>query len=80
MHYYGIDHQLAKTQEECAELIDAIAKFLQGRVDEDAVVTEIADVQIMLEQLKIVFGKDAVRLEINRKIERLEQRIKNETK
>ena len=45
--YYGLDNQLNKTIEECAELIQALVK-LESR---ENTIEEIADVQIMLKQM-----------------------------
>jgi len=58
---YGISRQLTKAQEECAELIVAIAKYSEPSGELGAaerVREEIADVTIMLEQLRIIFGPE----------------------
>lgn len=74
---YGFRVQAAMVVEECSELIDALCKFLRGRKDvcEEDVITEIADVTIMCQQLAFHFGKDKVFAEIQRKIKRLEDRM-----
>ena len=46
-NHYGLKHQLVKCKEELGELIKAI-----DSLDEKAIVEEIADVEIMTEQLK----------------------------
>lgn len=46
-NHYGLKHQLVKCKEELGELIQAI-----DSLDEKAIVEEIADVEIMTEQLK----------------------------
>lgn len=61
--------------EECSELTNAICKFRRGRVGEDDIITEIADVMIMCEQLSNYFGKEKVALERERKLTRLEERL-----
>lgn len=61
--------------EECSELTNAICKFRRGRVNEDDIITEIADVMIMCEQMAAYFGKDKVALEKENKLERLEERL-----
>ena len=48
---------------------------LRGRVGEDDIITEIADVMIMCEQLSNYFGKEKVALERERKLTRLEERL-----
>lgn len=50
-------------------------KFRRGRVNEDDIITEIADVMIMCEQMATYFGKDKVALEKENKLERLEERL-----
>lgn len=45
--HYGLEHQLGKCKEELSELIKAI-----DSLDERAIVEEVADVEIMTEQLK----------------------------
>lgn len=55
---YGFPAQAAMVVEECSELTNAICKFRRGRVGEDDIITEIADVMIMCEQLSNYFGKE----------------------
>ena len=61
--YYGYEEQSGQLVEECAELIQAVSKF--RRVGEDInkrevafnnLVEEIADVEVMLEQIKVLLG------------------------
>lgn len=73
---FGFDAQKAMAIEECAELINALCKEKRGRADED-IITEIADVQIMCEQLAIIYGKEKVRQERLRKLLRLHKRIQS---
>lgn len=49
MEIYGFPAQAAMVVEECSELTNAICKFRRGRVGEDDIITEIADVMIMCE-------------------------------
>lgn len=57
---FGADKQTDVAIEECSELIKAICKYRRGSEKEPAQVShiaeEIADVQIMLEQLNIIFN------------------------
>lgn len=71
--------QAAMVVEECSELTNAICKFRRGRVGEDDIITEIADVMIMCEQLSNYFGKEKVELEKERKLERLKERLSKYT-
>ena len=64
------------------ELIQAINKYFRASTQikwteaYDSVVEEIADVQIMLEQMRIVFGDKSVDEQITAKLGRLEKRLK----
>lgn len=73
---FGIESQKAMAVEECAELINALMKEIRGRVTDDDIITEIADVQIMCEQLMQYYGRDMVVRERYRKLRRLEVRIR----
>ena len=72
---FGPKSQIDMAIEECAELINALCKFRRERVGTLDVVTEIADVQIMCDQLAYMFGEQSVDDERKRKIERLQNRI-----
>ncbi len=72
---FGPQSQINMAIEECAELINALCKLRRERVGTIDVVTEIADVQIMCEQLAYMFGEQTVVDERKRKIERLKKRL-----
>lgn len=76
---YGFPAQAAMVVEECSELTNAICKFRRSRVNEDDIITEIADVMIMCEQLASYFGKEKIELEKERKLERLKERLSRYT-
>lgn len=86
--HYGELTQMVKTCEELAELQQAICKYInaanppQQGAALDHIFEEMADVEIMLEQLKLIFGYDFSTLTINgwkqRKMERLIKRIEEE--
>lgn len=75
---YGQEAQMAVVQEECAELIVAISHFLRRRVDDKVVIEEIADVQVMVNQMKIMFGAEAVQKVYEEKVLRLSGRLDKE--
>ena len=77
---FGVEAQLDMAVEECSELINAICKLRRGRNTNEDVITEIADVAIMAEQLTIIFGSDKVEAEKRRKLLRLEERINKHNK
>lgn len=70
----GLDLQLTVAIEELAELQQAICKYKRG--EEHNVEEEIADVKIMIEQLETIFNKDKIRRWRNKKIERLDRKLK----
>lgn len=78
---YGSDKHEDMAIEECSELIKAILKFRRSNAKDsdlrDAVIDEIADVQIMLTQLGIIFNcVEEVNERIDFKIDRQMGRIK----
>lgn len=72
---FGADSQKTMVIEECSELINALAKARRNRVTDKDIVTEIADVQIMIWQMKEVYGHDAVDAEVESKMKRLAARL-----
>lgn len=70
----GLDLQLTVAIEELTELQQAICKYKRG--EEHNVEEEIADVKIMIEQLETIFNKDKIRRWRNKKIERLDRKLK----
>ena len=81
IEYYGSNHQLGIAMEELAELIQAISKMMRGEQNTDHLIEEIADVEIMIHQLKIIFGifDYEVDREMDFKIDRLSERMKDDT-
>lgn len=75
---YGFDNQRMMLCEEIGELLNAIAKHHRGRTESVMeVITELADVSIMVEQMAEHFGFADFEAEKERKLERLRERLKN---
>ena len=75
---YGSVMQIVVTMEEMSELQKELCKDLRGRGSIEHIAEEIADVEIMLEQMKILFCcADDVRDWRRRKVERLKERLDN---
>ena len=73
---YGKDNQLWMVIEEISELAKEICKNKRGQRNEEQIADEIADVTIMLEQAKMIFGNaDQVEKQIQYKVNRLKFRI-----
>lgn len=73
---YGIMPQVLMVVEECGELLSALSKFNRSRIEAPEVITELADVSIMVEQMAVYFGYEDFIKEKNRKLERLAKRLK----
>lgn len=87
LEYYGQRHQIDKVIEESAELIQAISKMREYQevscgdyTDElrNNVITELADVYVTLEYVKITYqiNEEELNNEIEFKINRLQERMK----
>lgn len=75
---YGTDMQRAVAIEEMSELIKELCKYKRGAENIAQIAEEIADVEIMLEQLKIMFNcENSVSLYKQNKVARLLYRIIN---
>jgi len=53
---YGKDPQLIICMEEMAELTKELSKNIRGAKNVTSISEEMADVEIMLEQLRVIFG------------------------
>lgn len=76
---FGGRYQAMKAVEECAELTAALMHFFADRARLEDLITEIADVQIMCEQLALMFGQAEVEREKQRKLERMKERLTGQT-
>ena len=73
---YGADAQEKMLLEEMSELQKEICKHWRGDDNAREIAEEIADVEIMLEQMKMIFHcSDAVALYRVQKLKRLERRL-----
>lgn len=74
---YGKESQTTMVFEEMAELQKELCKNARGKENRTAIAEEIADVQIMLEQMMLLHScYDMVQEFKNQKVERLAERIK----
>jgi phosphoribosyl-ATP pyrophosphohydrolase len=75
IQFWGEDRQIHKMQEESIELSLALHRYMTTKADVNDVIDEIADVIIMMEQAKIIFGEQKIKERIIFKMDRLKQRI-----
>lgn len=74
---FGVDHQLWVFVGEVAELLDDVADYKRGRCTVDDIAEEIADVEIMLEQLKVIYQcHGAVKYWHESKLKRLAKKLR----
>jgi len=74
---YGAQNQTIKAVEEMAELTKELAKALIGQSDNDHIREEIADVEIMVEQLKMIYDNGSIAVIKKAKLDRLAERLVN---
>lgn len=72
---WGVEAQIWMAIEEMSELTSTLCQKWRGR-DSD-VIQEIADVKIMMAQIELIFGEEAVRHATEQKMERLKARLDN---
>lgn len=81
---YGVNPQVDMAIEECSELTKALLKYRRKPTPEtrNDIIDELADVQIMLHQMNIIFGcagevESMIDYKINRQIERIRTVFEN---
>ena len=79
INVYGAEAQINQGIEEMAELIQAVNKFRRkpGKETMQGVVEEIADVEIMLDQYKQIYGITETEIDLlkKQKLDRLAARL-----
>lgn len=76
LDYYGLTKQADIAIEEMSELIHTLCKAKRGRASGDEIRTEIADVMVTVTQLAIALGVADVKREIEYKLNRQIERIR----
>lgn len=62
VEFWGADRQIRMLQEECGELIVASSHYLRLReTGLDEIIEELADVQLMVNQIKMFIGEEKVK-------------------
>jgi len=79
VNQYGESYQVDKAIEEMGELIQALIKYRQHGTNKDNVAEEMADVEIILSELKLIFSnRESVKEWKKYKLERLESNVKKD--
>lgn len=75
LNKYGIKALQMVLVEKCGELLNAIAKSHRNRIGKNDIITELANVSIMVEQMAFFYGLDEFRSEKERKLLKLKERL-----
>ena len=75
LNKFGIINQVFMVMEECGELLNVLAKAKRDRAGNDEIITELADVSIMVEQMAFFYGEKDFLIEKERKLQRLKKRL-----
>lgn len=92
--HYGEAHQIIKAIEEMSELTKELSRFMEGLLEgtyvnhtdmrdraKCLITEEMADVEVMLQQLKLIFNNEqAVNTVIDGKLARLQSRMDGDGK
>lgn len=78
INHFGVDHQIDKAIEELGELITALSRRRLDRSNRQDIAEEIADVLIMANQLRIIYGGEMVDDFIDQKLLRLRKYINSD--
>lgn len=75
---FGYSNQVAKFVEEAGECIASVMRFQTkpNSFNQDKMCEELADLAIMVEQMKIMFSKCTIKEHYDKKIVRLEERLR----
>lgn len=84
--HYGVQHQLVKLCEECAELVQQAAKcYDKGIPYSDDFIEEMADVTVLTMQFEGFFSayqrqryRDYIREKLDRQLKRIESEVHND--
>ena len=72
----GNEFQLMLLVEECGELLQAIGKVYRNKPGSiESIQEEIADVQLMLDQVKLIYNEDEINRIMEQKLIRLKSRL-----
>lgn len=79
VYTFGEKHQITKALEELSELSTALARYQNGEGDFENITEEIADVEIMCEQLQMIFKNRPAVLKVKQdKTDKLRRTIAKE--
>jgi NTP pyrophosphatase (non-canonical NTP hydrolase) len=73
---FGETNQLIIAMEECSELIKEVSKYIRTKDNKENLTEELADVCIMIEQIRLIVGINELELYemMQKKLKRTEER------
>lgn len=73
---FGETNQLIIAMEECSELIKEVSKYIRTKDNKEHLTEELADVCIMIEQIRLIVGINELELYemMQKKLKRTEER------
>ncbi len=74
---WGHQAQKFMVMEETGEMLNALAKTERNRATAEDVITELADVSILMEQMAVIYGYDQFVKEKEYKLQRLKKRLES---
>ena len=75
LNTWGIPAQKMMAVGECGEFLAEIGREVQRRSSQEKMIDEIADVMVMMNQMAMIYGEDAVRERIKYKIEKVKNKL-----
>lgn len=72
---WGEEFQIRMCQEELSEAISVLNQYLRGRKTKDDVAEELADSEIVLQEMRRIFDPDTINNIKKQKLTRLRKRI-----
>jgi len=72
---WGEQAQIDVLGEECSELSAEMSRVMRGRTDEEELAEEIADVEIMIEQMRRMLDESTIEKAKVQKLKRLRSRL-----
>lgn len=72
---WGAEAQKMMAVGECGEFLAEFGRTVQGRSSPENMIDEIADVIIMMNQMSLLYGEDAVRKRILYKIQKITNKL-----
>lgn len=68
---WGVEDQFMMAIGECGEFVTLAGRHVQGRLDKEQIIDEVADVLVMMHQMALIYGEQEVRDRIEFKMNKV---------